>query len=210
MIRIYGMTDSGNCYKPRLLLAKLGRPFVHVETNSRDGSTRTPAYLAKNANGKVPLLELDDGRFLAESNAILLHLAEGTRFLPDDAYARAQVYQWLFFEQYSHEPQIAVRRSLITYPERATWATPERMAALLEGGNKALGVMEAQLQRTPFLVGDTMTVADIALYAYTHDAKVGGYDLDSFPAVTAWLDRVAAEPGHVAMDWQPANRASFA
>ena len=209
MIRLYGMIDSGNCYKPRLLLAKLGRPFVHVETSSRDGSTRTPAYLAKNENGKVPLLELEDGRFLAESNAMLLYLAEGKRFLPADAYERALVYQWLFFEQYSHEPLIAVRRSLVTYPERAAQATPERMAALLEGGNKALGVMEAQLARTPFLVGDAMTVADIALYAYTHDAHVGGYDLGRFPAVAAWLARVAADPGHVALDWKPANRTSF-
>ena len=140
---------------------------------------------------------------------MLLYLAEGTRFLPADAYERALVYQWLFFEQYSHEPQIAVRRSLVTYPERAAQATPERMAALLEGGNRALAVMEAQLARTPFLAGEAMTVADIALYAYTHDAHVGGYDLGRFPAVAAWLARVAADPGHVALDWKPANRTSF-
>ncbi|WP_163267873.1 glutathione S-transferase family protein [Chelativorans alearense] len=202
-MKLYGMTDSGNCYKPRLLLAKLGIPFEHVETSSRDGTTRTPGYLARNPNGKVPLLELDDGRYLSESNAILLYLAEGTRFLPADAYERALVHQWLFFEQYSHEPNIAVRRSLIRYPERAAMATPERMAATLEAGNRALGVMERQLSRTPFLVGDPLTVADIALYAYTHDAEVGGYDLGAFPAVSAWLKRVEADPGHVPMEHTP-------
>ncbi len=203
MITIYGMSDSGNSYKPRLLMAKLGRPFNHVETSSRDGSTRSAAYLAKNANGKVPLLELEDGRFLAESNAILLHLAEGTRLLPTDAYQRALVYQWLFFEQYSHEPFVAVRRTMFLYPERAAQATPERMQALLEGGNKALGVMQVQLEKTPFLAGDAMSVADIALYTYTHDATVGGYDLDAFPAVKAWLARVAADEGHVPLTWLP-------
>ena len=202
-MKIYGMLDSGNCYKPRLLLAKLGRAFEHVEVSSRDGSTRKPDYLAMNANGKVPLLERDDGRHLAESNAILLHLGEGTRFVPMDAYERALVYQWLFFEQYSHEPYVAVRRSLLTYAERAALATPERLAATLEGGNKALGVMEAQLRQTPFLVGEAMSVADIALYAYTHDAEVGGFDLAAYPAVQAWLGRVEGDPGHVPMDWLP-------
>lgn len=209
MMRIYGMLDSGNCYKPRLLMAMLGRPFEHVETSSRDGTTRSPAYLVKNANGKVPLLELEDGRFLAESNAILLYLGEGTRFVPSDPYQRALVYQWLFFEQYSHEPLIAVRRSLILYPERAAQATPERMAALLYGGNKALGVMETQLARTPWLVDDSISVADIALYVYTQDAHVAGYDMTKFPQVTAWLDRVRAAPGYVGMDWKSAHHTAF-
>ncbi|PYE86530.1 glutathione S-transferase family protein [Phyllobacterium leguminum] len=200
---LYSQLDSGNCYKPRLLMAKLGMSFRHVSVSSLDGSTRTPDYLAKNPNGKVPLLELDDGRFLAESNAILLHLAEGTQFLPDDAYARALAYQWLFFEQYSHEPYIAVRRSLMIYPERAKLATPERLSSTLEGGDKALGVMEAQLQKTPFLAGEALSVADIALYAYTHDADRGGFDLKRYPAVSAWLDRVAADPGHVPIEWLP-------
>ncbi len=118
MTTIYGMIDSGNCYKPRLLMAKLGRPFKHVEVSSHDGSTRSDAFTAKNPNAMVPLLELDDGRLLAESNAILLHLGEGTRFVPEDAYERALAYQWLFFEQYSHEPYIAVRRALLTFPNR--------------------------------------------------------------------------------------------
>jgi len=205
MLKLYGMLDSGNCYKPRLLMAKLGRPFIHVETSSRDGSTRTPEYLARNANGKVPLLELEDGRHIAESNAILLYLAEGSRFLPDDAYERAVVHQWLFFEQYSHEPYVAVRRSLILYPERASQATPERLASTLEAGSRALGVMETQLAKSPFLAGEAMSVADIALYVYTQDAAVAGFDMARFPQVDQWLARVRRDPGHVPMDWKPAN-----
>ncbi|CAB4327769.1 glutathione S-transferase family protein [Brucella sp. 6810] len=203
MLTIYSQPDSGNCYKPRLLLAKLGKPFRHVTVSALDGSTRTPEYLARNPNGKVPLLELEGGRFLAESNAILLHLAEGTRFLPVDPYERALVYQWLFFEQYSHEPYIAVRRALKIYPERAGDATPERLAATLAGGEKALSVMEVQLRKTPFIAGDHYTVADIALYAYTHEAHLGGFDMQKYRAVGDWLERVAADKGHVPIDWLP-------
>lgn len=202
-MKIYGMTDSGNCYKPRLLLAKLGRDFEHVEIGSGDAGTRSAAFLAKNPNGMVPLLERDDGRVLAESNAILLHLAEGTPLLPADAYERALAYQWLFFEQYSHEPYIAVRRALMTNPRRAAEATPERLEATLVRGNRALGVMESRLARSPFFAGETMSVADIALYAYTHAAGEGGFDLAAYPAVGAWLARVAADPGHVPMEWTP-------
>ncbi|MEP4420848.1 MAG: glutathione S-transferase family protein, partial [Nitratireductor sp.] len=170
MITLYGMGDSGNCYKPRLLLAKLGIAFRHVEVNSLDGSTRKPDFLAKNPNGKVPLLETEDGRHLAESNAMLLYLAEGTRFLPQDRFERALVYQWLFFEQYSHEPAVAVRRALLVYPERAHQRTPARLAETLEAGNKALGVMEDRLRAAHFFAGGALSVADIALYAYTHQA----------------------------------------
>ena len=204
MLTLYGMTDSGNCYKPRLLLAKLGIPFRHVEISTMDGGTHTPDYLAKNPNGKVPLLELEDGRLLAESNAILLHLAEGTRFLAADTYERALAYQWLFFEQYSHEPQIAVRRSLVKYPHLAAHATERRMAALLEGGNKALSVMEDRLSKTPFFAGETICVADLALYSYTHDATTAGFDLARFPFVSAWLERIAEDEGHVEIGWKPA------
>lgn len=203
MISVYGMHDSGNCYKPRLLLAKLGRPFRHVEIASGAGGTKSAEFLAKNPNGRVPILELEDGRVLAESNAILLYLAEGTRFLPADSYARGLAYQWLFFEQYSHEPYIAVRRALLVYPHRAKEATPEKLAATLAGGEKALGVMEEQLGKTPFFAGDAMSVADIALYAYTHEAHVGGFDLALYPSVTAWLRRVEADPGHVPITWLP-------
>ena len=201
MITIHGSATSGNCYKPRLLLAHLGRPFRHVEVDLAAGGAKTPDYLAMNPDGKVPLLVLEDGRLLAESNAILCFLAEGTRFLPDEAYARALVLQWLFFEQYSHEPAIAVRRALMVYPHRRAQATPERMEALLVAGNRALGVMERQLERAPFIAGGAMTVADIALYAYTHDAQAGGFDLAAFPAVSAWVARVADQPGHRPIDW---------
>jgi glutathione S-transferase len=197
------MIDSGNCYKPRLLMAKLGQPFTHVEVSSHDGSTRSAEYLAKNPNGMVPLLELDDGRLLAESNAILIYLAEGTRFLPADRYLRGLAYQWLFFEQYSHEPYIAVRKAILTFPERAKDATPERLELTLTRGNKALGVMEKQLSRTPFFAGDDMSIADIALYAYTHDAHKGGFELGAYPAVSAWLERVKADPGHEPEEWLP-------
>jgi glutathione S-transferase len=203
MPKLYGMLDSGNCYKPRLLMAKLGRRFEHVEVSSHDGGTRSEAYLAMNPNGMVPLLELDDGRLLAESNAILLHLGEGTRFVPQEAYRRALAYQWLFFEQYSHEPYIAVRKAILTVPRRAAEATPERLALTLERGNKALRVMERQLGETPFLAGGTLSVADISLYAYTHEAGEGGFDLAEYPAIAAWLARVAADPGHVPIGWQP-------
>lgn len=205
MLTLYSYQDSGNSYKPRLLLAHLGLAFHLVDTSSRDGSTRTADFLARNANGKVPLLELEDGRHLAESNAILLYLAEGTRFLPADAYDRAKLYEWLFFEQYDHEPTIAVRRALSTYPERAAKATPERMPELLERGNRALGVMEARLAENDWLAGEQFSVADISLYGYTHDAHVGGFDLSRFPGVTAWVERVASQPGHVGLDWRPGS-----
>jgi glutathione S-transferase len=203
LLTLYSMIDSGNCYKPRLLMAKLGIRFRHVEMHAFDGSTRSPEFLAKNPNGKVPLLQFEDGRTLSESNAILLHLAEGTRFLPEDPYMRALVYQWMFFEQYSHEPNIAVRRSLIKHKERVAQATPDRMDALLQGGSRALGVMETALRVTPFIAGETMSAADIALYAYTHEAEDAGFDLEKFPNLVGWLSRVAADPGHVPIDWLP-------
>lgn len=204
MTILYSMIDSGNCYKPRLLMAKLGIPFANVEVSSHTGATRKPDYVAKNPNAMVPLLELDDGRRVAESNAILLYLAEGTRFLPADRYERALCYQWLFFEQYSHEPYIAVRKALLTFPERAKDATPERLALTLERGNKALGVMNRRLGESRFFAGGTLSIADIALYAYTHTAEQGGFQIDAYPAVAEWLKRVEADPGHVPMDWLPA------
>lgn len=209
MLTLYGMSSSGNCYKLRLLLAKLARPFRHVEVNAMDGSTHSPEFLALNPNGKVPLLQLEDGRILAESNAMLLYLAEGSSFLPSGGYERALVYQWLFFEQYSHEPYIAVLRALKKYPERAHQATPERVAQLLDGGHKALAVMEMQLSKTRFIVGDDYSVADIALYAYTQDAAFAGYDMTRFPHITAWLERVATHEGHVPMEWLPEGSAAL-
>lgn len=203
MLTLYGMSDSGNCYKPRLLLALLNRAFRHVEINALDGSTRQPDFLARNPNGQVPLLELEDGRLLWESNAILLYLAEGTAFLPDDPYLRAVVCQWLFFEQYSHEPYIAVRRALIRYPERAAEATPARLSSTLDKGHHALAVMERRLAANRFMAGESCTVADIALYPYTRDARYAGFEMDRFPAISTWLDRIEAQPGHVPMTWLP-------
>jgi len=203
VLTLYQQQDSGNCYKPRLLLAHLRLPFGVVDIDANDGSTRAPDYLARNPNGKVPLIEFADGRRLAESNAILLHLAEGTPLLPEDAFDRAKVYEWLFFEQYSHEPTIAVRRSLTIYPARRDQATPERMAKLLEEGNQVLGVMETRLAAADWLAGADFSIADMALYAYTHMAEEGGFDLAVFPGITAWLARIAALSRHVTIDWRP-------
>jgi len=201
---LYSMQDSGNCYKPRLLLHLLGLAFRLIETDSRDGSTRKPEYLALNPNGRVPLLILPDGRKLSESNAMLLYLAEGTKYLPADRYERALVNQWLFFEQYDHEPQIAVARSWITvYPDKRGKATPEQLAGWQQKGNHALGVMEQRLAGNDWLVGSGYSVADIALYAYTHVADEGGYDLGRYPGISRWIERVAAEPRHVPLEWRP-------
>lgn len=197
MITLYQQQDSGNCYKVRLLFSHLGHPFRTVAVSSLDGSTRRPEFLAKNPIGKVPLVEFEDGRRLAESNAILLHFAEDTALLPGNSYDRAKAYEWLFFEQYSHEPAIAVRRALSLYPERRAEATPARMAQLLEAGNRALTVLERRLEGAEWLAGDGFSVADIALYAYTHMADDGAFELAAFPAVDRWLQRVRALPGHV-------------
>ena len=208
MLTLYSMQVSGNAYKPRLIMALLGVPFRVVEVNTYDGSTRKPDFLAKNPIGKVPLLEFPDGRFLAESNAMLLYFGEGTPYLPADPFERAKAYEWLFFEQYSHEPAIAVRRSILTSPERAHLRTPERLEPLLEAGNRALAVMEKRLSAADWLAGERYSVADMALYAYTHVAEEGGYDLSAYPGVQAWLTRVAAQPGHVPIDWRPHARAA--
>ena len=199
---LYSMQDSGNSYKPRLLLHLLDLPFRLVDKDSRDGSTRTPEFLALNPNGKVPLLVLPDGRRLAESNAMLLHLAEGTPYLPADSYDRALCYQWLFFEQYSHEPSVAVRRSLLTH-HHGNEVPAAQLAELLSRGNAALAVMEQRLATNQWLAGEAFSVADIALYAYTHVAPEGGFDLAAYPGIEAWLRRVAAVPGHVGIDWRP-------
>lgn len=203
MLTLYSQQDSGNCYKPRLLLAHLGRPFRIVDVNANDGSTRTPAFLALNPNGKVPVLVFDNGRRLAESNAMLLHLAEGTPYLPAEPFERAKAYEWLFFEQYSHEPAVAVRRSLLIYPEMADDAEEAGLKKLLDAGNRALSVMERRLGEDDWLAGTAYSVADMALYAYTHIAEEGGFDLSLYPAIRRWLARVAAQPGHVPIQWRP-------
>ncbi len=196
MLRLYDYSDSGNGYKVRLLLNQLAIPFELIELDIIEGETRTPEFLARNPNGKIPVLELEDGAFLPESDAILFYLAEGTPFLPDERLGRARVLQWMFFEQYSHEPTIAVARFWLKHLEM----TEARRAALAEKqrqGRAALAVMESHLESREFFVGGAYSIADIALYAYTHVAGEGGFDLGEFPAIGAWLGRVRAQPGHV-------------
>jgi glutathione S-transferase len=185
----------------RLLLTLLGRPFERLEYDIDSGATRTPEFLRKNLNGRIPVLELEDGRFLAESDAILVYLAEGTRFLPEDRYERALALQWMFFEQYSHEPYIAVSRFWLSYAPKDELAKKQHLVSeWREKGNAALAVMETHLARHEWFAGDTYSIADIALYGYTHCAGEGGFTLERFPAVTAWLVRVAAQPGHVPLE----------
>jgi glutathione S-transferase len=206
-MRLHDNASSGNAYKVRLLLTHLGIPFERIEYDTDHGATRTPEFLSTiNTNGRIPVLELDDGRCLPESNAILWYLAEGTPYLPgaaadshveDGRWQRAQVLQWMFFEQYSHEPNIATVRAWITH---GVEMTRDRVAALpgkRKGGEAALAVMERHLTARRFFVGERYTIADIALYAYTHVAHEGGFDLAPYPAVRAWLGRVAAEPRHL-------------
>lgn len=198
MITIYGMRASGNCYKLQLLLDQLGREYRWVEVDSAHGATRTPEYLAKNPNGKVPLLELADGRRLAESDAILCYLADGTSLLSDDAWLRAQTLQWLFFEQYSHEPCIAVARFIRNWlphdhPRQA------EVPALLQKGAQVLAVMEQHLAGHDWFVGGSYGIADIALFAYTHCAGDGGFELQALPNIRRWIARVQAQPGFTPM-----------
>jgi glutathione S-transferase len=196
MLRLYDFLPSGNGYKVRLLLTQLDIPFERVEMNILKGETRTPEFLSKNPNSRVPVLELNSGHFLAESNAILFYLSEGTEFLPNERVLRAQVLQWLFFEQYSHEPNIATSRFWISYLGKAK----EYRAALeqkRELGYAALWVMEKHLAAHNFFVDERYTIADIGLYAYTHVAHEGNFDLTRFPAIQAWLERVKAQPRHI-------------
>lgn len=199
MARLYAMPGSGNSYKIQLLAALLGINLEQTEMSALDGSTHSDSYLAKNTIGKLPLLQLDDGRYLPESGAILNFLAEGTDYLPNDHYQKALCLSWMFFEQYSHEPAIAVSRSINLYPERAIGITDVHRQSLLEKGNIALGVLEAQLVKTMYLVGEHPTIADIALYAYTHDCHNGGFDLTEYPAISAWINRIAALPRYIQM-----------
>jgi glutathione S-transferase len=202
VLKLYDYLDSGNGYKVRLLLAELEMPYQRIELDILHGATRTSEFLAKNPNGRIPTLELEDGIFLAESNAILWYLAEGTRYVPDGRLARAQVLQWMFFEQYSHEPYVATPRFIVKHlpadsPRRAE--LPKR----LEQGRAALAVMNGHLERRSFFVGDSYSIADIALYAYTHVAHEGGHDLSPYPAIHRWLARVAMQPGYVELRAEP-------
>jgi glutathione S-transferase len=198
-VLLYDSPVSGNCYKVRLLLAYLGIPYERRTMDVVDRSNRSEVLGGLNPALRVPTLVLDDGRPLAESGAILWYLGEGTRFVPEDAYERAQVLQWMFFEQYDHEPAIAVARFWLAYsgrPYEFSDRLPERTAA----GHRALAAMERHLDGREFLVGDGLTLADIALYAYTHVADEGGFDLERYPAIGWWLDRVSSQSGHVPID----------
>ena len=195
---VYGDSMSGNCYKVQLVLNLLGIEHVWQEMNIAKGETQTPEFLAKNPQGKIPLIELDDGSVLSESNAIIGYLAEGSMLIPTDAYNKAKMYQWMFFEQYSHEPYIAVARFIQLYlglPE-------DRLAeyhSLHAKGHKALAAMEAELAKQLFLCGSQFTLADIALFAYTHVAYQGGFDLTHYPQINQWLLRIKQQASFVPM-----------
>lgn len=191
---LYNSQVSGNCYKVRLLLAHLGLDYERREMDVVDRSNRAEVLGDLNPALRVPTLVLDDGRPLAESNAILVYFAEGTPYLPEDRYERAQVLQWLFFEQYSHEPHIAVVRFWVAYS--GSPPPDAEVEAKRRGGYAALDAMERHLSDRAFLVGERFTIADISLYAYTHVADEGGFDLSGYGAIRAWLDRVAGQPGH--------------
>lgn len=208
MITVHGFSPSGNCHKVRLLLEQLGRPYRWIETDSANGASRTPEYLAKNPNGKVPMLELEDGGILVESNAILFWLAEGTLYLPEDKWQRAQALAWMFFEQYSHEPYVAVARFIcgwtpVDSPRRA------ELPRLRERAHEALRVMERHLLGARWFTGEAYGIADIALFAYTDVAPHGGVSLDPYPSVRGWLDRVRATPGFVPMAAPDAHAAAL-
>jgi glutathione S-transferase len=198
-VLLYDSPVSGNCYKVRLLLAHLGLPYERRAVDVVDRSDRPEVLGGLNPSLRVPTLVLDDGRPLAESNAILWYFGDGTGFLPRDSYERAQVLQWMFFEQYEHEPAIAVARFWLAYsgrPEDFADRLPERQAA----GRRVLAVMEEHLDGRSYLVGEGLTIADISLYAYTHVAPEAGIELEPYPAIRAWLARVASQPGHVPID----------
>jgi glutathione S-transferase len=195
---LYDNPVSGNCYKVRLLLSQLGIPFERVELSVHDRSNRPGILGGKNPSLRVPTVVLDDGRPLGESNAILWYFGDGTAYAPRDRYERAQVLQWQFFEQYEHEPNLAVARFWLHY--RGTAPDQAALAERQSGGYRALDAMERHLAGREFFVGEGYSLADISLYAYTHVADEGGFDLGRYPAIRAWLARVAAQPGHIRID----------
>lgn len=198
-MKLYDYLPSGNGFKVRLLLSWLGEEYDYREMNIHAGDTHTPEFLALNPAGQIPLLELDDGRVLAESNAILFYLAMGSSYLPADAFLQAEVLRWMFFEQYKHEPAIAVARFIEIYaPKRK-----KELPALLKRGYFALDVMEAHLKKQDYFVGDGLTIADIALYGYTHVADQGGFDMKPYTHVKRWLKRVKAHPNYIKITKTP-------
>lgn len=195
MYTLYDFLPSGNGYKVRLLLNQLKIPFNRVEIDILQGGSRTLEFLEKNPNGRIPVLEIEPGVYLSESNAILIYLSQDTEFLPSDRLEHARVMQWLFFEQYSHEPYIATSRFWLTHDMADQYR--KELQQKLAPGYAALDVLENRLAEHSFLVGDRYTIADIALYAYTHVAHEGGFSLDKYPYIQAWLDRVQAQPNHI-------------
>jgi glutathione S-transferase len=199
-VLLYNSQVSGNCYKVRLLLAHLGLEYEREELSVADRSNRPDVLGGLNPALRVPTIVLDDGRSLGESGAIIWFFGEGTRFVPDDPFERAQVLQWMFFEQYDHEPALAVVRFWLAYSGRPREDFADRLDERVAAGYRALDAMERHLDGRSWLVGDAMTLADIALYAYTHVADEGGFDLGRYPATRDWLGRVAREPRHVSID----------
>jgi glutathione S-transferase len=204
MYTLYSMQRSGNCYKVRLALAQLRIPYRLVEIDILQGESRTPDFLAKNPDGHVPLLEVAPGRYLPESNAILWYVAGSTALAPEDRIDRAEALQWMFFEQHSLEPNIGAAWFWLTLVRGGRELQHHAIEDWMENGYRAIRVMEKHLETHRYFAADRYTIADVALYAYTHVAHQCDFDLTPFPSIRAWLDRVAAEPGHVAMDFSPA------
>ncbi len=198
MLHLYEYKPSGNCYKVRLLLTQLEIPFQRSFVDILNKESRTPEFLTKNPNGRIPLLELEPGKFLAESNAMLYYLSADTPFFPTDAWERAQVMQWLFFEQYSHEPYIATIRFWISYLHKTQEFAAE-IAKRREQGYAALAVMEQHLMKHDYFVGGRYTIADIGLFAYTHVAGEGDFDLARFPHILQWIDRIKSQPNYISI-----------
>ncbi|MDJ0555223.1 MAG: glutathione S-transferase family protein [Microcoleaceae cyanobacterium MO_207.B10] len=198
MFKLYEFSASGNCYKIRLLLTQLEIPFERIEIDIIKGESRTPEFLQKNLNGRIPVLEIEPGKYLPESNAILFYLSEGTKFFPTDRWEKAQVMQWLFFEQYSHEPYIATSRYWISILGKVEEYQAE-IQQKQPGGYAALAVMEKHLENHQFFVGDRYSIADICLFAYTHVADEGGFNLQLFPAIQNWLERIKNQPLYTSM-----------
>lgn len=200
MLTLYSMQSSGNSYKVRLLLARLGMPYHLVEIDRFKGENRTPEYLAINPDGRLPALQLEDGRMLAESNAILVYLAQGTSWLPEDRFDYAETLRWMFFEQHSHEPAIAEARFWLHFVRGGRELRKHEIDQWMERGYAALSLMNQHLSTHDFFVGKSETVADLALYAHTHVAQEGEFDLGAFPAIERWLARIAAQPAHIQLD----------
>jgi glutathione S-transferase len=207
MYTLYSMQRSGNCYKVRLGLAQVRAPYRLVEVDILKGETRTPEFLAKNPGGRVPLLEVAPDRYLPESNAILWYIAGGTPLAPEDRIDRAEALQWMFFEQHSLEPNLGSARFWLTMVKGGRQLQLHALEEWMEKGYQALNVMEQHLQNHEFFAANRYTIADIALYAYTHVANESGFDLTGFPAIRRWLSRVVAQPDYVTMDWHPASMA---